>query len=112
MIQYSAAIKLDKNAHTAVDMNRFYALFCMISLAAIVSSNEISLLQRTRDIAQTNVVSLSFCESYLPAEDKMGKKTLEEVHTYAELKHDPCASLPDSFTVCSTNMITGCQSYY
>ena len=56
------------------------------------------------------MVSLTFCESSLPAEDTMPKKTLEEIHTYAELKHDPRASLPDSFTVCSTVMITGCQS--
>ena len=41
----------------------------------------------------------------------MGKQALEEGHTYAELKHDPRASLPESFTVCSTIMPTGCQSY-
>ena len=44
----------------------------------------------------TSVASLEFCESSLPAEDKKGKKTLEEVHTYAELKHDP--HHPDLFT--------------
>ena len=58
----------------------------------------------------TDVVSIAFCEADLPPEDKMGKQTLEEVHSYAELKYDPRASLPDSFTVCSTIMITGCQS--
>ena len=41
----------------------------------------------------------------------MGKKTLEEVHTYAELKHDPRASLPDSFTICSTIMAPSCANY-
>ena len=79
----------------------------MILLSAEASLNEISTLQST----ETNVISLAFCESSLPAEDNMGKKTLEEVHTYAELKHDPRASLPESFTVCSTIMTTGCQSY-
>ena len=86
--------------------------FCMLFLSAKASSSEIFLLRRTRAVAQTNVVSLTFCESNLPAEDNMGKKTLEEVHTYAELKHDPRASLPDSFTVCSTIMIMACQSYF
>ena len=57
----------------------------------------------------TDVVNIAFCEADLPPWDKMGKKTLEEVHSYAELKDDPRASLPDSFTVCSTIMITGCQ---
>ena len=79
----------------------------MILLSAKVRSNEISTLQRN----MTNVITLSFCESRLPASDRMGKKTLEEVHTYAELKHDPRASLPQAFTICSTIMTTGCKSY-
>ena len=32
----------------------------------------------------TDVVSLDFCESHLHAEDKMGKKTFQEVYAYAE----------------------------
>ena len=57
-----------------------------------------------------DVVSHSFCESSLLANDKMAKKTLQEVHTYASLKLDQKASLPDSFTVCSTIRKHGCQS--
>ena len=91
-------------------MNRFYVLLCMLLLSAEASSNEISLLRRTREVTKTNVISLTFCESNLPAEEKMRKKTLDEVHTYAELKHDPRASLPVSFTVCSTIMATDCNS--
>ena len=92
-------------------MNQFCGLFCMILFWAEASSNEISVLQRTRDKDDTiNMVSLAFCESSLPADEQRSKKTLEEVHTYAELKNDPPASLPESFTVCSTIMITGCQS--
>ena len=73
---------------------------------------DISVLQISGAVAdETNMVSLAFCESGLPAEDKMVKKTLEELHTYAELKDDPRASLPDSFTVCSSTMTTGCQSF-
>ena len=83
-------------------MGKLYGLFSILLLSAQVSSNE---------VAETNVVSLVFCESRLPAEDKMSKKMLEEVHTYAELKDDPRAALPESFTVCSTIMTTGCQSY-
>ena len=90
---------------------KLYGHLCII-LFAEASSNEIYVLRKTRAVAQTNVVSLTFCESNLPAEDNMGKKTLEEVHTYAELKHDPRASLPDSFTVCSTIMTSGCQREY
>ena len=56
----------------------------------------------------TDVLSFAFCDSNLPPEDKMGKNSLEEVHTYASLKLDPRASLPDSFTVCSDVMVTGC----
>ena len=79
----------------------------MILLSAEASSKEVSALHRTRAVAtKTNVVSLAFCESSLPADGKMGKKTLKEVHTYAELKDNPHASLPESFTVCSTIMIT------
>ena len=83
----------------------------MILLSAEASSKEISLSQRTREAAETNVLALSFCESHLAAEDKMGKKRLEEVHTFAELKHDPRrSSFPKSFTACSSLMTTGCQS--
>ena len=56
-----------------------------------------------------DVVNLSFCSLDLPAEDKWDKKTLEELHTYAELKHDPRADLPDAFSVCSTIMATDCK---
>ena len=71
----------------------------MILLSAEARSEEVSAFQRTRAVAtKTNVVSLAFCESSLPPEDKASKKTLEEVHTYAELEDDPRASLPDSFT--------------
>ena len=87
-------------------MDRFYRLFCLILLSAKGSSNQIPVKK-----PETNVVSLTFCESQLPAKDKMAKKTLEEVHTYAELKDDKRASLPDSFTVCSSIMTTDCPSY-
>ena len=80
----------------------------MILLSADASTSEMPALKRTKVAAKTNVLSLTFCEADLPAEDKMSKKTLEEVHTYAEL--NPRASLPQSFTVCSTIMVTGCQS--
>ena len=61
---------------------------------------------------KTNVVSHTFCEHDLPLEETIGKKTLEEVHTYAELKFDPKSDLPDSFTVCSTIMAGDCQSTF
>ena len=89
-------------------MNWFCGLLSFILLSAEASSNDVSVLRKTSAPADdTNVVSLTFCES---DDNKMGKKTLEEVHTYAELKHDPRASLPDSFTICSSIMTSGCQS--
>ena len=105
MIQPYAGINQNEKIHQDTKMNRFYVLLCMLLLSAEANSNKFPSLRRTRAVAQTDVVSLTFCESNLPVEDKMGKKTLEEVHTYAELKNDPRASLPDSFTVCSTIMI-------
>ena len=44
------------------------------------------------------------------AELSSGKPNLEEIHTYAELKHDPRSSLPDAFTICSTIMTMTCPS--
>ena len=66
--------------------------------------------QNNRTRTLTKVVNHAFCNSDLTEEDKMAKKTLEEVHTYAELKYDPHVSLPDSFTICSTTMTTSCPS--
>ena len=90
-------------------MTWFYKLLCVVILSSKVSSNRIPASPRTRDITKTNVVSHVFCESSFSAEDRRGKKTLDEVHTYAELKRDPRASLPDSFTICSTIMTTKCD---
>ena len=92
-------------------MNQVCVIFCLLLFIAEASSNDISLLRRTRAGPQTKVVSFTFCETSLPPEDIMAKETLEEVHTYAELKNDLKVSLPDTFTICSTIMISGCQSY-
>ena len=89
------------------NMEDFYGLLHVLMLSAIMNSNGITMSQRT----STNVVSQAFCESTLPAEDNMSKKTLKEIHTYAELKHDPRASLPDSFTICSSIMTPSCPNY-
>ena len=89
-------------------MSQFYAIFCLVLLSVEAISNEMP----TGAVADTNVINLSFCESSLPTEYSKGKKTLEEVHTYAELEDDRLASLPETFTVCSTIMISGCKSSY
>ena len=83
----------------------------MILSLAEASSDETSVLQKNRATTKTitSVVNHAFCESSLSEEVKVrGKKTLEEVHTYAELKHDPRASLPHSFSICSSIMRTTC----
>ena len=96
-------------------MRAFSKLVLGFLLTTVANVKIVNVVQgNSNDIPQkrqtTDVVNIAFCEANLPAGDKMGKKTLEEVHSYAELKHDPRASLPESFTVCSTIMITGCQS--
>ena len=83
----------------------------LISTHAKVKSNEIIQVSSNGIEASTNVVSLAFCNVNLPAEDTRGKTRLEGIHTYAELKHDPLSSLPDSYTVCSTTMIPSCESF-
>ena len=71
-------------------------VFCVLVFLEKIGSHGIPVSWKT---IRTNVVNHAYCEASLSAEDKMNKKTLEEVHTYAELKHDPRASLPDSFTI-------------
>ena len=65
------------------EMKLFCGLSCMILLLPEASSKE---------IVHSNLLSVTFCESSLSVEDNMRKKTLEEVHTYAEPKEDPRAS--------------------
>ena len=60
----------------------------------------------------TIVVSHEVCQSDLTDEDKMSKSSLEEVHTYAELKDDPKSSVPPSFTICSSVMTSECPDTY
>ena len=86
-----------------------YELLFVLILSAEARSNGNSVSQREA-VTKTDVVSHAFCESSLSAEEKMVKNTLEEVHTYAELKHDPRASLPESFTVCSIIMTPNCPN--
>ena len=94
----------------------FWLLFSRVAImmgsniGEATSSNEIMLQRKSIDAEKTltNIVSNAFCESSLAEVDVLGKKTLEEVHTYAELKHDFRGSLPDSFTICSTVKATNC----
>ena len=97
-------------------MNMFMLRFLILLLANVTissvkgeNSEDIS-NQRIKADKSTNVVNLAFCDSSLSKEEKMGKKTLEEVHTYAQLKQDPQASLPDHFTVCASIMVSDCKS--
>ena len=62
-------------------MKQFYEVFCVVILSAIVGSSGIPV---SRKIIRTNVINHAYCKSSLSEEDKMDKKTLEEVHTYAE----------------------------
>ena len=62
--------------------------------------------KRSENGKRSYVVSHEFCLSCLTGNDKRRKETLKEVHTFAELQNDPRASLPPSFTICSTTMTT------
>ena len=91
-------------------MNKLLTVFCVLNIfLGKIGSSGIP-VSRTRT-TRTNVINHAYCESSLSEEDKKDKKTLEEVHTYAELKHDPRASLPDSFTICSAILTTNCQTF-
>ena len=96
-----------------------YCPILWLLLATVWNISDFTVSGAKADVAQmrqletlANVVTFTFCESSLPSKEKVGKKTLEEVHTYAELKNDASASFPDSFTLCSTIMTEGCQSYW
>ena len=89
-------------------MKKLSTFFCYLVFLEKIGSSGIP-VSRTRT-TRTYVVSHAYCDSSLSEEDKMDKKTLEEVHTFAELKHDPKASLPESFTICSAIMTTNCQN--
>ena len=56
---------------------------------------------------RTTLISHEMCLSCLTNGEERkaaeeSKESLEKVHTFAELEHDPRASLPSSFTVCAT----------
>ena len=64
--------------------------------------NDIIEQQRIEKAPTTEVINIKFCYSCLSEEDLQFKDSLEEVHTYAELKRDPRASLPSTFSICFT----------
>ena len=84
----------------------FFSFFMLFTVAKGVNvrepnSKQIIHQRRARETQKrlTDVVSLTFCDSSLAEDEKMSSARLEDVHTYAELKDDPRASLPDSFTI-------------
>ena len=71
---FATGLNEDKIADEITEMNQFNGLFYMVLLSAKASSSKLSTFQRTRaGTDDTDVVSLAFCESSLPAEDKKGK---------------------------------------
>ena len=92
------------------EMNQFFEFLCLILMLSTTNAQQ----EKTHSETLTKVVNHEFLPSSLSVEDKNDKKTLKELHTYAELKDDPRSSLPDSFTICSTAKTTlsetnGCQ---
>ena len=82
--------------------------------AETVHSKESALIREARETEMgfTRIVNHAYCDLSLSDENKMAKKTLKEIHTYAELKFDPQGNLPDSFTICSSLMTPSCPSYW
>ena len=86
----------------------------LIVFGSTINADEVKNLGRSSRIEPTiiaksataHVVNHEFCYSCHPEDEKEMKDTLEEVHTYAELKRDPRADLPSSFTICSNVMTT------
>ena len=84
-----------------MDMAAFYNFAFLILVSPmtnvrgvdVTAADKIPLQRRTRATVNsfTDVVSHAFCDSSLQAEEKIAKKSLDEVHTFAELKHDPRA---------------------
>ena len=72
----------------------------------IANANAGKNLEKSAKAATTYVVNYEFCSSCLSEEENEWKETLEEVHTYAQLKKDPRADLPSAFTICSSVMTT------
>ena len=73
----------------------------MFSVLIFFASKALQEVKATK----TSVISHEMCWSCISAEDQRKNdegSTLENIHTYAELKHDPRASLPSSFTICAT----------
>ena len=91
-------------------MNRFFFLVALVLLITARASSEDKCSSGLNSKKCSYVVNHSFCEANLPPKDLESKDNLNEIHTYAELKHDPRSALPDSFTICSTIMATDCKS--
>ena len=65
--------------------------------------NGIHGLETKKKIPPTNLVVINHdhCQSC-----PVGVSSLKDVHTYSELKYDPRASLPSSFTICVSVLVT------
>ena len=83
-------------------------LFLFLGSATLVASSGILSIETKVDTPKpkegtltTKVISHVFCEACI---EMPLNPTLKDSHTYVELKHDPKASLPTSFTICSMVM--------
>ena len=98
---------------SAINATLFLFPFWTITAKRDYSKEKGSILKaRETSEGLNRVINHAFCDSSLSDEDKMTKKTLKEIHTYAELAFDPHGNLPDSFTICSAIMTPSCPSEY
>ena len=86
--------------YSIINMKSIFLTIVILVYDATVKSDVVN----NSKAATTNVVNHEFCSSCLSEEENEWKDTLEEVQVYAELKNDPHADFPSSFTICSSVM--------
>ena len=82
---------------------RYHFVLLVLYIASSVSFDGIHGLGNQQEIATAKLVVIKheFCQSC-----PWGASSLKDIHTYSELKYDPLASLPSSFTICVSILVT------
>ena len=81
--------------------NSSVAIYLVVLICFLHSAKALQEVKATK----SSVISHEMCWECLSEEEQRKSEegsTLEDVHTYAQLKHDPRDSLPSSFTICAT----------
>ena len=79
----------------------FFALFVLL----FVSSNLFNGIRGSKNHPNKSATKLAVINHELCKSSPKGVSSLKEVPTYSELKYDPRASLPSSFTICLSVLV-------